>query len=122
MYSAILLRRLLPQLKVRIFEQNQEGATFGFGVVFSDRALDFMERDDPYVHSLILPEMESWQNMTLNLPSKRVTLDGVGFTAIGRLKLLEILSGRALELGAEINYGTTIESVAELDAEPDNRC
>ena len=117
MYSAILLRRLLPQLKVRIFEQNQEGATFGFGVVFSDRALDFMERDDPYVHGLILPEMESWQNMTLNLPSKRVSLDGVGFTAIGRLKLLEILSGRALELGAEINYGTTIESVAELDAD-----
>ena len=117
LYTAILLRRFFPRLGVRVTEQNPEGATFGFGVVFSDRALDFMEHDDPEVHSLILPEMESWRNLTLNLPKERIVLDGVGFTAIGRLRLLEILSARAIALGAEIRYGKAVTSLNELDGD-----
>lgn len=117
LYTSILIRRFLPHIKVRVTEQNLEGATFGFGVVFSDKALDFMKHDDPYAYELILPEMESWQNMTLNLPKEQITLDGLGFTAIGRLKLLEILSARAKALGAEIRYGTTIDSLDELDGD-----
>ena len=117
LYTAILIRRFLPHIEVRVTEQNPEGATFGFGVVFSDKALDFMEHDDPHVHGLILPEMESWQNMTLNLPEEQITLDGVGFTAIGRLRLLAILSARAAALGAEIKFGKTINSLDELDGD-----
>lgn len=44
--AAILLRRRMPHLKIRVAEQNPKGVTFGFGVVFSDRALDFLRRDD----------------------------------------------------------------------------
>ncbi len=115
--AAILLRRYFPHLSVRVTEQNQEGATFGFGVVFSDRALDFMEHDGPEVHGLILPEMQSWRNMTLNLPEGQITLDGVGFTAVGRLRLLEILSAQARALGAEIRYGRAVTSLSELDGD-----
>ncbi|MDE0310067.1 MAG: FAD-dependent monooxygenase [Acidiferrobacterales bacterium] len=117
LYSAIVLRRAFPQRAVRVTERNQEGATFGFGVVFSDRALDFMKNGDPEVHSLIVPEMENWQNLTLNLPQQRITLDGMGFTSIGRLRLLEILSAHALALGAEIRYGRAVKSPDELDGD-----
>ena len=117
LYTAILIRKLLPEVTVRVTEQNPEGATFGFGVVFSDRALDFMRADDPDVHDLIMPHMERWNDMTLNLPDGQVTLDGVGFTAIGRLELIEILKGRARDLGVEIRFETQIKSLDELEAD-----
>jgi len=117
LYTAILARLRLPGVDVRILERNPRGATFGFGVVFSDKALDFLRADAPELHDLIVPEMEHWQNMTLNLPARRVTLDGVGFSAIGRLRLLTILETYALSLGVDIEYGMEISSVASLQGD-----
>ncbi|MAS03905.1 MAG: monooxygenase [Ahrensia sp.] len=117
LYCAILIRKLLPEVKVRVTEQNPVGATWGFGVVFSDQALDFLKADDPEIHDLIVPGMERWRNMTLNLPGGTVTLDGVGFTAIGRLELIETLRKRAEELGAELRFSHHLESVDELEAD-----
>jgi 2-polyprenyl-6-methoxyphenol hydroxylase-like FAD-dependent oxidoreductase len=117
LYAAILIRRRLPDARVRVFEQNPEGATFGFGVVFSDQALAFLKADDPETHDLITPHMEQWRNMTLNLPQGGVTLDGVGFTAIGRLELIEILKDRARSLGAEIQFDTQVDDLAALDGD-----
>lgn len=117
LYTAILISRLLPHVKVRVTEQNPEGATFGFGVVFSDQALNFLKGDDPETHDLITPHVERWQNMSLNLPDGSVTLDGVGFTAIGRLELIEILKERARSLGVPIRFGMQINSINELMAD-----
>ncbi len=117
LYTAILIRRLLPHVRVRVTEQNPEGATFGFGVVFSDRALEFLKTDDPETHDLITPHMERWRNMTLNLPDGVVTLDGVGFTAVGRLELIEILKERARALDVPIRFGTQVRSLDELEAD-----
>ncbi|MGD1884562.1 MAG: benzoate-CoA ligase family protein [Paracoccaceae bacterium] len=105
LYAATLLKRLAPQARVRVSEQNPRGATFGFGVVFSDRALDFLAKDDPETHDLIVPRMERWQDMVLRHPEGRVTLDGVGFAAIGRLDLINILASRAESEGAELCFG-----------------
>ena len=91
LYTAILLRLRMPHVRVRVTEQNPIGATFGFGVVFSDQALGFLAADDKETHDLITPHMERWRDMTLNHPDGRVTIDGVGFAAIGRLELIEIL-------------------------------
>ena len=117
LYTAILIRRLLPHVRVRVTEQNPEGATFGFGVVFSDQALEFLKADDPETHDLVVPHMERWRNMTLNHPQGRVTLDGVGFTAIGRLDLIEILKDRARALDVPIRFNTHIDSLEELEAD-----
>lgn len=117
LYTAILIRRLMPHVQVRVTEQNPEGATFGFGVVFSDRALEFLKADDPETHDLVTPHMERWQNMTLNLPDGQVTLDGVGFTAVGRLHLLEILTERARALDIPIRFGTQVTDIEELEAD-----
>ncbi len=117
LYTAILLRRLMPHVHVRVSEQNPEGATFGFGVVFSDQALDFLKADDPDIHELVTPHMERWQNMTLNLPSERITLDGVGFSAIGRLELIEILRRQAASLGVELRFAHAVSSLDAFDAD-----
>ena len=117
LYTAILLRRHLPDVQVRVTEQNARGATFGFGVVFSDQALGALKSDDPETHDLIVDHMERWRNMTLSLPTGQEEIDGVGFSAIGRLELNEILAKRAEELGAEIRYETAVSSLDELDAD-----
>ena len=53
LYAAILMRRKLPQVAVTVYEQNPQGATFGFGVVFSDQALAFLKAADPEIHDVI---------------------------------------------------------------------
>ena len=117
LYAAILLRRNLPELHVRVSEQNAQGATFGFGVVFSDEALSFLKADDPETHDLISARVERWRNMTLNHPDGQVVLDGVGFSAIGRLELNTLLSERAAALGAELRYDQPISSLEDLDGD-----
>ena len=114
LYFATLWKKRHPDSTVRVFEQNPADATFGFGVVFSERALEFLREDDPETHDLITPEMETWQDMTLVHRGEKVVIDGVGFSSIGRLKLLQLLQARALDVGAELDFETTIGSVAEL--------
>lgn len=117
LYVGILLKRAFPEARVRLSEQNPADATFGFGVVFSAQALDFLEADDPDTHALITPEMERWSNMTLVHRGETVTIDGVGFSAIGRLELLMILQARAREAGVELVYDHRVENVGALQAD-----
>jgi 2-polyprenyl-6-methoxyphenol hydroxylase-like FAD-dependent oxidoreductase len=91
LYTAILLKSRMPGTEVRVTERNSADTTFGFGVVFSDQALDFLQADDAETHALITPSMQRWRNMTLSLDGERVVLDGIGFAAIGRLSLLRVL-------------------------------
>ena len=42
LYFSFLAKRRNPSWQVRVVEQNAAGSTFGFGVVFSDRALEFL--------------------------------------------------------------------------------
>ena len=69
-----------------LVEQNRADSTFGFGVVFSDRALEFLRGDDPATYDLITPEMEAWSDITVVHRGTAVVIDGIGFAAIGRLK------------------------------------
>ena len=119
LYTAILLKIAMPATRVRVSEQNPADATFGFGVVFSDQALDFLQAADPETHALITPLMERWRNMTLSLEGERVTLDGIGFSAIGRLQLLRLLQQRASDVGVELRFEHTIDALDELEIEAD---
>ena len=119
LYTAILLKSAMPGTRVRVTEQNPADATFGFGVVFSDSALDFLRIDDPATHALITPAMQNWRDMTLSLRGERIVLDGIGFSAIGRLELLRLLQQRATELDVELRFDCRLESVDELARDAD---
>ena len=119
LYAAILLKTIMPKARVRVSEQNPADATFGFGVVFSNSALDFLRADDPATHELITPRMQRWRDMTLAIGGQRIILDGVGFAAIERLELLQILQRRAGELGVEMRFEQRIEDCAEIEHDAD---
>jgi 2-polyprenyl-6-methoxyphenol hydroxylase-like FAD-dependent oxidoreductase len=114
LYFAYLWKKRHPDATIDLFEQNPAGATWGFGVVFSEQALEFLRTDDPETVDAITPRMESWKNITLNLRGQSVALDGVGFSSIGRLDLLTILQQRLRAVGVNPRYDTTIQSVDQL--------
>ena len=111
LYFAYLWKRRHPEDVIELFEQNPEGATWGFGVVFSDQALEFLRVDDPETVDAIAPRMESWRNITLNLRGESVEIDGVGFSSIGRLELLSLLQARVRGVGIMPRYETQIDSI-----------
>jgi len=114
LYFAYLWRKRHPGDSITLFEQNAQDATFGFGVVFSDRAMDFLQTDDPETAVLIAARMESWNDIAIVHRGERVTIDGVGFSAIGRLDLLKLFQQLARSVGTDIEYGTSITSTSVL--------
>ena len=109
LYLAYLIKRRDPDADLTLIEQNAPDATFGFGVVFSDRALEFLCEDDEETYAAIVPHMESWDDMTLNLKGERVVIDGIGFAAIGRLHLLRLLQARARSVGVAPVYRRAVQ-------------
>jgi 2-polyprenyl-6-methoxyphenol hydroxylase-like FAD-dependent oxidoreductase len=114
LYFAYLWKKRHPDADIDLFEQNAAGATWGFGVVFSEQALEFLRTDDPDTVDAITPRMESWNNITLHLRGESVEIDGVGFSSIGRLDLLTILQQRVRSVGVTPRYDTLIQSVEQL--------
>ena len=114
LYFSYLWKKRHPDASIDLFEQNPAGATWGFGVVFSEQALEFLRADDPDTVDAIAPRMESWNNITLNLHGESVEIDGVGFSSIGRLELLNILQTRAASVGVTLRYETQVNAVGEL--------
>ena len=114
LYLSFLLKRRRPEADITVIEQNPADATFGFGVVFSDRALEFLREDDEPTYAAIVPQMESWNDITLVHRGERIVIDGVGFAAIGRLKLLQLLQERALSVGIAPTYRRTVNTLDEL--------
>jgi 2-polyprenyl-6-methoxyphenol hydroxylase-like FAD-dependent oxidoreductase len=114
LYLGYLLKRRRPQADITIVEQNPANATFGFGVVFSDRALEFLRADDPDTYDAITPQMESWQDIALVHRNQTVAIDGIGFAAIGRLKLLQLLQARVRSVGVTPVFERTLASLDEF--------
>jgi 2-polyprenyl-6-methoxyphenol hydroxylase-like FAD-dependent oxidoreductase len=114
LYFAYLWKKRHPDAHIDLFEQNAAGATWGFGVVFSEQALEFLRADDPDTVDAIAPRMESWKNITLNLQGESVEIDGVGFSSIGRLALLTILQARVRAAGVTPRFDTAVQSVDQL--------
>jgi len=104
LYLSYLLRKKRPDWRIRVVEQNRADSTFGFGVVFSDRALEFLRGDDPATYDLITPQMETWTDLTVAHRGTPVVIDGIGFAAIGRLRLLQLLQQQAASVGIVPEY------------------
>ncbi|HYG54155.1 MAG TPA: FAD-dependent monooxygenase [Burkholderiales bacterium] len=114
LYFAYLAKRAHPGWEIHVVEQNPAGSTFGFGVVFSDRALEFLRAGDPATYDLITPRMETWSDLTVVHRGTPVVIDGIGFAAIGRLQFLQLLQAQAASVGVRPAFEKSLISEAEL--------
>src|ERR1700741_4819345 len=104
LYFAYLAKRQHPDWRIRVVEQNRADSTFGFGVVFSDRALEFLREDDAATYDLSTRQMETWTDLKVVHRGTPVVIDGIGFAAIGRLALLRLLQRQAASVGVVPEY------------------
>ncbi len=114
LYFSYLWKRRHPDADVALFEQNPADATWGFGVVFSDRAMDFIGDDDPETAAAITARMETWSDLALVHRGDAVAIDGVVFSSIGRLELLRLLQQRARDVGVRLHFDTRVASIDQL--------
>ena len=111
LYFASLMKREDPAHDVVVFERGSRDATWGFGVVFSDRALEFLRADDEATYQLLTPLMETWPNLTIVHNDNRIPIAGNGFAAIGRMELLSRLYAQAESLGVRIEFDSELSSL-----------
>jgi 2-polyprenyl-6-methoxyphenol hydroxylase-like FAD-dependent oxidoreductase len=111
---ALLAKRRFPASQVEVFEQNPPDATFGFGVVFSQGALSFLERDAPGLHRSLVLRMESWPMQRIVHRGERIDIDGNGFSAIARLRLNQLLHEQCARAGVKLAWGRAIGALTEL--------
>jgi 2-polyprenyl-6-methoxyphenol hydroxylase-like FAD-dependent oxidoreductase len=111
---SLLVKRRFPKWRINVFEQNPSDATFGFGVVFSQGALAFLERDVPDFYRQLSPRLESWPMQRIVHRDERIDIDGNGFAAIGRLDLNRFLQEMCRTAGVVAEYGCPVASLEDL--------
>jgi 2-polyprenyl-6-methoxyphenol hydroxylase-like FAD-dependent oxidoreductase len=104
LYLAYLLKRSNPTHVVRVFEQNRPDVTFGFGVVLSGRALQFIAEGSTDVVERLKSKMQHWSNQHIVHHGQRVVVDGSSYAAVERLTLLRELQNLCAEQDVELNF------------------
>jgi 2-polyprenyl-6-methoxyphenol hydroxylase-like FAD-dependent oxidoreductase len=115
LYLAYLLKRGDAQRDVRVFEQNPANATYGFGVVFSERALQFLNDGSADLVRRIESETESWTGQNINVGDATVHIDGARGFAVARLDLLGILQSLCAKVGVDMRFETRVSVGALQD-------
>lgn len=119
LYFALLMKRRAPAHDVTIYERGGANDTFGWGVVFSDKTLSYLQEADAETHDEITKNFATWDNVDVVHRDERVTIRGNRFTGIRRLRLLNILQERCRELGVALRFNTEINDFDSLSADSD---
>ena len=116
LYFSLLAKKHAPEHEITVYEQNPRGATYGWGVVFWDDLLDDLFRHDPVSARRIWDAAYKWDEYAVRPTGKAVNhLAGYGFS-LGRHRLLDILSARAVEFTSAMPFTLSGKSSAKASA------
>jgi len=113
---AISMKLRDPRHDIVVFERNDAGDTFGWGVVFSDQTMENLRANDPVSADQIEAGFAHWDDIDVHIHGQTITSSGHGFVGIGRKRLLNILQDRARKLGVRLDFRTEVEPTPELFA------
>jgi anthraniloyl-CoA monooxygenase len=114
LYFAILAKKNFPDWNIQVAERNGPNDTFGWGVVFSDRTLQYLEEYDKPSHDQIKNTFETWENVEVVHKDEHIIIGGNKFSGISRLVMLNILQARCEELGIRIEYHKEIITLDKI--------
>ena len=115
LYLSILLTKDRPGAVVSVLERNTPEDAFGFGVVFSDETLDHFRAADEPSYEAMTERFRHWGEIRVRHPDgAELVSGGHGFAAISRRAMLEILTGRAIDLGVDLQFSTEVRSLSQL--------
>ncbi|TFL15427.1 monooxygenase [Pusillimonas caeni] len=118
MYFSLLMKKHEPRHEVTVYEQNPAGATYGWGVVFSDVALSFLKQADEAFFKKFTASHERCDYMEIVHDGVHVQLRNNHFSRVARIELLRVLREECIEAGVEFIFDARIDDVAQL-GEPD---
>ncbi|HEX6222201.1 MAG TPA: FAD-dependent monooxygenase, partial [Acidimicrobiia bacterium] len=116
LYLATLLRKADPTIDVEVHERNGPDDAYGFGVVFSDETLDHFASADEESYRALTASFVHWGDIRVrHFSGEEFVSGGHGFAAVSRRHLLQVLSGRAAELGADIHWFSDVADITGLE-------
>lgn len=118
LYSALLLKKSDPTREVTLLERNPKGATYGFGIVFSDATLRELQDADAETHADITANFAKWDAIDVRWKGELIRTHGHAFAGLSRKVMLEILQDRCEALGVEQIYHrnfTDLSSLSDYD-------
>ncbi len=116
LFFAIIMKKADPDHEITVVERNRPDHTFGFGVVFSDQALENVAVADPPTYQRITEHFAHWDDIDIHYNGNTLTSTGHGFSGLSRANLLTILTERCEELGIELRFD---QDVSDLSAYAD---
>src|SRR5580765_7758007 len=119
LYLSILLKKANPSWDVTVIERNRPTDTFGWGIVFSDKTMDGFRTIDEETHTEITHAFRHWDDIDVFFKGNKITSGGHGFCGIARIKLLQILQGRAQGLGVKLVFQTEVADPDEYASQYD---
>ena len=79
LYLAISMKLRNPEHDITMYERNQPGDTFGWGVVFSDQTMDNLQANDPVSAKTMTDELIHWDFIDVTIHGQIERSDGHGF-------------------------------------------
>ena len=114
LYFALLMKRQDASHQVVVYEQNLAAATYGWGIVLSDRAVSFLQTVDAASYSDLSDSLEIWHDQILILRGERVAVHGSTFSGMQRLAMLQILQRHCAAAGVEMRFDSRISEIQPL--------
>lgn len=114
LYFSLLVKKWKPETQVDLFERNGPDDTFGWGVVFSDKTLSYLQFEDEPSWKAITERFERWENVDIVHHDEKVTVRGNKFSGIARIEILHILQERAKELGVVLHFRAPVNDLSAL--------
>lgn len=119
MYFSLLAKKHDRSHDIRVIEQNPRGATYGWGVVFSDIGLAFLKDADPEFFAEFTAHHERCDYMEIVHRGHHVQVHGNHFSRTSRIDMLNTLQQACEREGIRIEYGRRIDDVQALAADCD---
>lgn len=119
LYFSLLAKKQDPALDIQVLEQNPLGATYGWGVVFSDVGLSFLRDADPDFYRDFTAHHERCDYMEIVHQDTRVQVHGNHFSRTSRVDMLRTLHDACEKAGVRIEYGRRVEDLESLRREFD---
>lgn len=115
LYCGLLLKKANSGHDITIIERNATDATYGWGVVFSDRTLAAFQEADYKSYRAITDHFVLWDAIDIHYRGELIRCGGHIFAGLARKQLLQLLQARCAELGVTLRYNTELNDLAAFD-------
>ena len=114
LFFAYLMGRADAGHDIRVYERDPEGATYGWGLVFSDVALSFVRELAPELYESMTHNQVVFDAMAIVHKGQHVALAGNTFHRMARIDLLQALHRHCRQVGVSLEFERRCDDVAEF--------